>query len=127
MFVNHNGEQSSFKSKRNSHSMASNHRKSEILHKYTHTHTHTHTHIYIYIYIYISVHVSGQFSLVTQSCSTLCDPKDCSTPVFPVLYHIPELAQTHVHQVCEAIQQPPPLVPPYPSAFNLPLIQGLFQ
>ena len=86
---------------------------------YTHTHTHTH--------IYISVHVSGQFSLVTQSCSTLCDPKDCSMPVFPALYHIPELAQTHVHQVCEAIQPPPPLVPPYPSAFNLPLIQGLFQ
>ena len=34
---------------------------------------------------------------VTQSCATLCDPMDCSTPGFPVLYHLPELAQTHVH------------------------------
>ena len=34
---------------------------------------------------------------VTQSCSTLCDPKDCSTPSFPVLHHLPELTQTHDH------------------------------
>ena len=33
---------------------------------------------------------------VTQLCSTLCDPMDCSTPGFPVLHHLPELAQTHV-------------------------------
>ena len=36
-----------------------------------------------------------QFSSVTQSCPTLCDPMDCSTPGFPVLYQLPELAQTH--------------------------------
>ena len=36
---------------------------------------------------------------VTQSCPTLCDPTDCSTPGFPVLHHLPELAQTHVHWV----------------------------
>ena len=34
---------------------------------------------------------------VVQSCLTLCDPMDCSTPGFPVLHHLPELAQTHVH------------------------------
>ena len=37
------------------------------------------------------------------SCLTLCDPMDCSTPVFPVLHHLPELAQTHVHWVSDAI------------------------
>ena len=41
---------------------------------------------------------------VAQSCPTLCDPMDCSTPGFPVLHHLPELAQTHVHWVGDAIQ-----------------------
>ena len=40
---------------------------------------------------------SVQFSSVTQSCPTLCNPMNCSTPGFPVLHHLPELAQTHVH------------------------------
>ena len=40
-----------------------------------------------------------QFSLVVQSCLTLCDPMDCSTPGFPVLHQLPELAQAHVHRV----------------------------
>ena len=35
--------------------------------------------------------------LVTQSCLTLCDPMDCSTAGFPVLHHLPEFTQTHVH------------------------------
>ena len=34
---------------------------------------------------------------VTQSCLTLCDSVDCSTPGFPVLHYLPEFAQTHVH------------------------------
>ena len=38
-----------------------------------------------------------QFSSVTQSCPTLCNPMDCSMPGFPVLHHLPKLAQTHVH------------------------------
>ena len=38
-----------------------------------------------------------QFSSATQSCLTLCDPMDCSMPVFPVHHQLPELAQTHVH------------------------------
>ena len=48
---------------------------------------------------------------------------DCSTPGFPVLYHLPELAQTHGHQVSDAIQ---PLSSPYPPTFNLSQDQGLF-
>ena len=50
-------------------------------------------------------------SSVTQSCPTLCDPMDCSTPVFPVHHQLPELAQTHVHQVSDAIQPSYPVVP----------------
>ena len=38
-----------------------------------------------------------QFSSVTQSCPTPCNPMDCSTPGFPVHHQLPELAQTHVH------------------------------
>ena len=38
-------------------------------------------------------------SSVTKSCPTVCDPMDCSTPGFPVLHHLPEFAQTHVHGV----------------------------
>ena len=41
---------------------------------------------------------------VTQSCLTLCDPRDSSTPGFPVYHHLPEFAQTHVHWVSDAIQ-----------------------
>ena len=43
-------------------------------------------------------------SSVTQSCLTLCDPMDCSMPGFPVHHQFPELAQTHVHRVSDAIQ-----------------------
>ena len=44
------------------------------------------------------------FSSVTQSCPTLCDPMDCSTPGFPVRHQFPEFAQTHVHWVSDTIQ-----------------------
>ena len=46
---------------------------------------------------------SVQFSSVTQSCPTLCEPMDCSTPGFPVHYLLPEFTQTHVHRVGDAI------------------------
>ena len=46
---------------------------------------------------------SVQFSSVAQSCLTLCDPMDCSMPGFPVHHQLPELAQTHVHRVGDAI------------------------
>ena len=50
-----------------------------------------------------------QFSSVTQSCLTLWDPKDCSMPGFPVPHQLLEPAQTHVHQVSDAIQASHPL------------------
>ena len=65
--------------------------------------------------------------LVTQSCPTLCDPMDCSTPGFSVLHHLPELGQTHAHWVSDAIQPSRPLSSPSPPAFNLSQHQGLFQ
>ena len=62
-----------------------------------------------------------------KSCSTLCDPMNCSTPGFPVLYYLPEFAQTHVHLVGDAIQPSHPLLPLSPPALNLSQHQGLFQ
>ena len=50
-----------------------------------------------------------QFTLVSQSCLTLCDPRDCSRPGFPVYHLLPELAQTPVHRVGDAIQPTYPL------------------
>ena len=67
-----------------------------------------------------------QFSSVAQSCPTLCDPMDCSTPGFPVHHQLLELAQTHVHQVGDDIQSSHPLSSPSP-AFNLSQHQGLFK
>ena len=63
---------------------------------------------------------------VTQSCLILCDSMGCSTPGFLVLHRLPELAQTHVHLVSDAIQPSHPLSSPSP-AFNLPQHQDLFQ
>ena len=62
---------------------------------------------------------------VAKLCPT-CDPTDCSTPGFPVLYYLLEFAQTHVHWVSDAIQPSHPLSPPSPPALNLPQHQGLF-
>ena len=66
-------------------------------------------------------------SVVTQSCPTLCDPMDCTTPGFPVHHLILDLAQTHAHRVGDAIQPSHPLSSPSPHAFNLSKHQGLFQ
>ena len=52
---------------------------------------------------------------------------DCSTPVFPVLHYLLEFAQTHVHQVSDAIQPSHPLLPSSPLALNLFQHPGLFQ
>ena len=69
-----------------------------------------------------------QFSSVAQSCPTLCNPMDCSTPVFPVHHQLLELAQTYVHRVNDAIQPSHPLLSASPSTFNLSQHQGgLFQ
>ena len=56
-------------------------------------------------------------SSVTQTCLTLCNPMDCSMPVFLVHHQLLELAQTHVHWVGDAIQPSHPLSPPSPPAF----------
>ena len=64
-----------------------------------------------------------QFSSVTQSCPTLCDPMACSMPGFPVHYQLPELAQTHVHWVSDAIQPSHPLSSPLPPPSIFPSIR----
>ena len=66
------------------------------------------------------------FSSVTQLYLTLCDPMDCSMQGFPVHHQLPELTQTHDHQVSDAIQPSHPLLSPSP-AFNLSQHQGLFK
>ena len=73
------------------------------------------------------ISVSQAVSSVTQSCPTLCDPMDCSTPGLPVHHQLPELAQTHFHRVGDAIQPSHPLVSPSPPALNLSQHQGLFK
>ena len=60
-----------------------------------------------------------QLSSVTQSRLTLCDPMDCSMPGLPDHHQLPELAQTHVHRVSDAIQSSHPMSNPSPPAFNL--------
>ena len=68
-----------------------------------------------------------QFSWVTQSCLTFCDPMDCSTPGLPVHHQLLEFTQTQVHWVSDAIQPSHPLSSPSPSAFSLSQHQGLFR
>ena len=72
-------------------------------------------------------HALGQFSSLTQSCPTLCDPMDCSMPGFPVYHQLPEPAQAHVHWVGDAIPPSHPLSLPSPPAFNLSQQWGLSQ
>ena len=72
------------------------------------------------------ISLSVQFSSVTQLCPALCDPMDCSTPGLPVHRQLPELTQTHVHRVGDAIQPSHPLSSPSPPAFNLSQHHGLF-
>ena len=68
-----------------------------------------------------------QFSSVTQSCPTLCDPMICTMPGLPVHHKLPEFNQTHVHWVGDAIQPSHPLLTPSPPALNLSQDQGLFK
>ena len=71
--------------------------------------------------------VSVQFSSVAQSCPTLCDPINHSTPGLSVHHQLPEFTQTHAHQVGDAIQPSHPLSSPSPPAPNPSQHQGLFQ
>ena len=70
---------------------------------------------------------SVQFNSVTQSCPTLCDPMNRSTPGLPVHHQLPEFTQTHVHRVGDAVQPSHPLLSPSPPAPNPSQHQGLFQ
>ena len=70
---------------------------------------------------------SDQIRSVAQSCPTLCDPRNPSTPGLPVHHQLPEFTQTHVHQVSDAIQPSHPLSSPSPLAPSLSQHQSLFQ
>ena len=70
---------------------------------------------------------SQSVSSVAQLCPTLCDPMDFSIPGLPVHHQLPEITQTHVHWVGDAIQPSHPLSSPSPPAFNLSQHQSLFQ
>ena len=81
-------------------------------------------HVAHFIVIITSLQWSGteptmsSVNLVTQSGPTLCDPKDCSMPVFPIHHQLPKPAQTHAHQVGDAIQPSLPLLSLSPPAFK---------
>ena len=72
-------------------------------------------------------YISVQFSSVTQSCVTLCDPMNCSIPGLPVHHQLAKVTQTNVHRVRDAIQPSHPLLSPSPPASNPSQQQGLFQ
>ena len=67
--------------------------------------------------------ISVQFSSVSQSCLTLCDLMNCSTPGLPVHHQLPEFTQTHIHQVSDAIHlilcRPLLLLPPIPPGIRV--------
>ena len=68
-----------------------------------------------------------QFSSVTQSCPTLCDPMNHSTPDLPVHHQLPEFTHTRVHRVSDATQPSHPVSSPFPPALNPSQHQNLFQ
>ena len=81
--------------------------------------------LYKYQLKYSTKYLTSQFSRSVMSDSL--QPMDCSTPGFSVHHQFPELAQMHVHEAGDAIQQFHPLSSPFPPAFNLFQHQGLFQ
>ena len=91
--------------------------------------------IYISLYdIFIQQTIQGvchgiinQIRSVAQSCPTLCDPMNRSMPGLPVHHQLPELTQTHIHQVSDAIQPSHPLSSPSPPVPNPSQHQSLFQ
>ena len=75
----------------------------------------------------LSLHLSVQFSSVAQSCPTLCDPMNRSTPGLPVHHQLPEFTQTHLHRISDAIQPSHPRSSPFPPAPKPSQHQSLFQ
>ena len=80
----------------------------------------------IYSQLVRSAYDISQFCSVAQSCLTVFDPMDCSTPGFPVHHQLPELTRTHVHWVSDVILPSYPLSSPSPPTFSLSQHQGLF-
>ena len=76
---------------------------------------------FVLILLISSVQFSG------QSCPTLCDPMNFSTPGLPVHHQLPEFTQTHIHRVSDAVQPSHPLSSPSPPAPNPSQHQSLFQ
>ena len=74
--------------------------------------------IWLYLFPFPTLFPCNCFSLVAQSCPTLCDPMNCSTPGLPVHHQLLEFTQTHVHRVGDAIQPSHPLLSPSPPAPN---------
>ena len=87
--------------------------------------SHRHSHSNETVFRFFVLHRMLLFSSSVVSDSLR--PMDCSTPGFPVLLHLLELAQTHVHRVGDAIQPSHPLSSPSPPALNLSQHQGLFK
>ena len=84
----------------------------------------------MYIYLFLRNRSicwkSVQFSLIAQSCPTLCDPMNRSMPGLPVHHQLPEFTETHIHRVSDAIQPSHPLSSPFPAP-NPSQQQSLFQ
>ena len=72
----------------------------------------------VFGFLLASGYRSDQISSVAQSCPTLCDPINRSTPGLPVHHQLPEFTETHVHRVSNAIQPSHPLSSPSPLAPN---------
>ena len=81
------------------------------------------------LHVPVRVQSGAQLSLVAQSCPTLGDPMDCSTAGLPVHHQLPELAQTHVHRVGDAVQPSHPVIPfsscpqSFPALESFPMCQ----
>jgi len=80
---------------------------------------------FLLVPVVVKIVSSVWFSSVTQSCHTLCDPMDCSTPGLCIHYQLLEFTQTHVHWVGDVIQPSHPLSSASSPAFNLSQHQGL--
>ena len=80
---------------------------------------------YFFFLISTVVSQSVAVSSVAQSCLTLCNPMNCSTPGFPVHHQLPELTQIHVHRVSDAIQPSPspPCLQSFPASGSFPMSQ----
>ena len=73
-----------------------------------------------------TVQFTVQLSSAAQSCPTLCNPMNCSTPGLPAHHQLSEFTQTHFHQVGDAVQPSHPLSSPFPPAPNPSQHQSLF-